>query len=210
MKDNTEVTRESYNKIAPTYAQVSAVMHENLLEIAKKFLTLLEPSSGPNCNILDVGCGPGRDMAWFESHRINVTGVDYTQAMLELARAKVRGRLVQSDMRHMPFETSSVDGIWCNASLLHLPKTDSPAALLEFKRVLKPAGILFLAVQEGEGEHLETREVYGESQRFFARYSVPEMTGLLEAAGFEVLTGYTHETHDRIWIRFLARAEKPS
>jgi ubiquinone/menaquinone biosynthesis C-methylase UbiE len=201
-----EVTRASYEQIAPTYAQVSAIMHENLISFAKQFINLLESSFGPNSNILDVGCGPGRDMAWFEDHGINVTGVDYTQAMLELARTKVRGSLVRSDMRHMPFESQSVDGIWCNASLLHLPKTNSPAALLEFKRVLKPAGILFLAVQEGEGEHLETRAVYGENQRFFARYSVPEMTRMLEVAGFQILEHHPHESRDRIWIRFLARA----
>jgi ubiquinone/menaquinone biosynthesis C-methylase UbiE len=81
MKENTEITRDSYNKIAPTYAQVSATMSENLLEIAKEFLTLLEPGA----HILDVGCGPGRDMAWFESHHVNVTGVDFSSAMLELA-----------------------------------------------------------------------------------------------------------------------------
>ena len=206
MKDNTQITRETYEQVAPIYARISAIMGENLIADAEKFINLLEPSFGPNPNILDVGCGPGRDMAWFESHNIDVTGVDYTQAMLELARTQVRGSLVQADMRKLPFKTHSVDGIWCNASLLHLPKTDSPAALLEFKRILKPAGILFLAVQEGDGEHLETRDVYGENQRFFARYSVPEMTGMLEVAGFEILERFTHETRDRIWIRFLARA----
>jgi ubiquinone/menaquinone biosynthesis C-methylase UbiE len=200
-----EITRESYGQIAPTYAQVSANMSETLLMFAQKFLELLESSFEPNAHILDVGCGPGRDMAWFESNNINVTGVDYTQAMLEIAQAQVRGSLVQADMRQMPFEAGSVDGIWCNASLLHLPKTDSPAALLEFKRVLKPNGVLFLAMQEGEGEHLETREVYGENQRFFARYSVPEMTGLLEVLGFDILEHHPHESRDRIWIRFLAR-----
>jgi ubiquinone/menaquinone biosynthesis C-methylase UbiE len=201
-----EVTRESYGQIAQTYAQVSAVMSEDLIAHAEKFIDLLEPSFGPNSHILDVGCGPGRDMAWFENHNVNVTGVDDTQAMLEIARTKVRGSLVQSDMRKMPFKAHSLDGIWCNASLLHLPKSDSPTALLEFKRILKPNGILFLAVQEGEGENLETREVYGENQRFFARYTTPEMTGLLEVAGFEVLNGHTYQTHDRIWIRFLTRA----
>jgi ubiquinone/menaquinone biosynthesis C-methylase UbiE len=205
-----EITRKSYNQIALTYAQVSATMGENLLEFAKKFLGLLEPSFGQNSNILDVGCGPGRDMAWFESHNINVTGVDFSSSMLEIARTQVHGSLVQADMRKLPLGAQSVDGIWCSASLLHLPKTDSPAALLEFKRVLKPSGVLFLAVQEGEGEHLEMREVYGENQRFFARYSVPEITRMLEAAGFEILDGYTHETHDRIWIRFLARAKTTS
>jgi ubiquinone/menaquinone biosynthesis C-methylase UbiE len=204
MKDNTEITRESYGQIAPTYAQVSADMSETLILLAKKCVDLLESSFGPNANVLDIGCGPGRDMAWFESHNINVTGVDYTQAMLEIARTKVRGSLVQADMRKLPFEAGSVDGIWCNASLLHLPKTDSPTALLEFQRVLKPAGILFLAVQEGEGEHLETREWYGEHQRFFARYSLPEMTGLLEAAGFEILE-YDPSSS---WLRFLARVAK--
>jgi ubiquinone/menaquinone biosynthesis C-methylase UbiE len=198
----TEITRVSYEQIAPTYAQISANMSEVLLASAQKFLESLEP----NAQILDVGCGPGRDMAWFENHNINVTGVDYTQAMLEIAQTKVRGSPVQADMRQMPFEAGSVDGIWCNASLLHLPKTDSPAALLEFKRVLKPDGILFLAVQEGE--HLETREVYGENQHLFARYSMPEMTKMLEVAGFQIFEHDAHESRDRIWIRLLARVEK--
>jgi ubiquinone/menaquinone biosynthesis C-methylase UbiE len=204
MKDNTEITRESYEQIAQTYAQDCTTMGENLLEFAKKFLTLLEPSFGPNANILDVGCGPGQDMAWFENHNINVTGVDYTQAMLEIACTRVHGSLVQADMRDMPFEAGSSDGIWCNSSLLHLPKTDSPTALLEFKRVLKPNGILCLMVQEGQGENLETREWYGEHRRFFARYSLPEMTAMLEAAGFEILEFETNPD----WIRFLARVAK--
>jgi ubiquinone/menaquinone biosynthesis C-methylase UbiE len=197
-----EITRATYEQIAPTYAQVSAVMGENLTAFAEKFIHLLEPDA----QILDVGCGPGRDMAWFESRNMHVTGVDYTQAMLEIARAKVHGSLVKADMRQMPFEAGSIDGIWCSASLLHLPKTDSPAALLEFKRVLKPDGILFLAVQEGE--HLETREVYGENQHLFARYSMPEMTKMLEVAGFQIFEHDAHESRDRIWIRLLARVEK--
>jgi ubiquinone/menaquinone biosynthesis C-methylase UbiE len=204
MKDTTEITRESYGQIAPTYAQVSASMSETLISLAHRFVHLLESSFGPNANILDVGCGPGRDMTWFESQNLNVTGVDFTQAMLEIALTKVRGSLVQSDMRKLPFEAGSSDGIWCNASLLHLPKTDSPTTLLEFKRILKPNGILFLAVQEGEGENLETREWYGEHQRFFARYSLPEMTGLLEVAGFEILECDTSSS----WLRFMARVAK--
>ncbi len=189
-----EITRESYEQMAPTYAQISANMSETLLAFAQKFLGALEP----NAEILDVGCGPGRDIAWFENHNINVTGVDFSSSMLKLAREKVHGALLQADMRNMPFEVHSLDGIWCSASLLHLPKTDSPAALLEFKRVLKPVGILFLSVQEGEGEHLETREIYGENRRFFARYTTPEMTAMLEVAGFQILEDYAHESRDRI------------
>jgi ubiquinone/menaquinone biosynthesis C-methylase UbiE len=203
VKDNTEITRESYEQIAQTYAQDCTTMGENLLEIAEKFVNLLESSFGPKALMLDVGCGPGQDMAWFESHKTNVTGVDYTQAMLEIARTRVHGSLVRADMRQMPFEASRIEGIWCNSSLLHLPKTDSPAALLEFKRVLKPAGILFLAVQEGSGENLETRAWYGEHQRFFARYSLSEMTAMLEAAGFEILEFEINPD----WIRFLARSD---
>jgi SAM-dependent methyltransferase len=192
---NTEITRATYERIALTYAQVSATMSAALLTSASDqtrtfWMLVADP-----------------DVAWFESQNINVIGVDFSGSMLEIARSRVRGSLVQADMRKMPFEAHSMDGIWCNASLLHLPKTDSPAALLEFKRILKPNGILFLAVQEGEGEHLETREVYGENQRFFARYTTSEMTRMLEVAGFDLLENHEHESRDRVWIRFLARVK---
>ena len=83
LKDNSEITRETYEQVALTYAQVSAVMHENLIADARKFINLLESSFGPNSKILNVGCGPGRDMVWFDNHNINVTGGYYTRAMLE-------------------------------------------------------------------------------------------------------------------------------
>jgi ubiquinone/menaquinone biosynthesis C-methylase UbiE len=206
VKDTTEITRETYERIAPTYAQVSAIMSENLIAFANEFIELLEASFETGAHVLDVGCGPGRDMAWFEDQGITVIGVDYSQAMIEIAREKVRGALVRADMRHLPFEAGHMDGIWSNASLLHLPKVDARDALYEFKRVLKPGGILHLTVQEGEGEHLETRDVYGETERFFARYSSSEMIGMLEAAGFQTIEHREHPTPTQSWLRFLARA----
>ena len=206
METISDRTRATYDRIAADYARANAEMPPAFVEMGRTFLALLPPGA----RVLDLGCGAGRDMAWLEARGTQVTGVDLSPEMLAQARPRVRGALLEMDMRRLSFPDAHFGGIWCMASLLHLPKADAHLALHEMRRVLAPGGVLALSIQEGEGEGWETGAYGHPVERFFARYSPEEAEEMLERAGFEILEkGRSEPTARRAdrkgWLRYLAR-----
>jgi ubiquinone/menaquinone biosynthesis C-methylase UbiE len=198
------ITQATYDKIAPAFAKTNAEMPENLLRDAQKFIETL-PKNGP---CLDLGCGAGRDTAWFEQQGLNILSADLSIGMLNETRKITSRPLAQMDMRHLGFAANSFAGVWCNAALLHLPKAEAPQALQEMQRILCPDGILSIAVQAGTGEQLEENPYEsGKGERFFARYQMDEMTQMLAAQGFTILAAEKTFSHKE-WLRFLA--QKPA
>lgn len=182
MEDVVEGTRAAYEQIAKTYAEVnSGDVPDSLLRLARELVHHV----GHDANIIDVGCGTGRDMAWFEGQGMRVTGVDFSPAMLAQARGLTAGPLLRMDLRRLAYRDASFGGAWCAASLLHLPKREAPGALHGIRRVLMPRGILVLSVKEGDGEAWAEGYVEG-VMRFFAYYRQAEMASVLADAGFAV------------------------
>ncbi len=192
--------RQAYDRIAPYYAARNSEMRGELLHLGMQFLELL----GRPARVLDLGCGAGRDMAWLEDQDASVVGADLSAGMLSHARQLVRGPLVQADMLMLPFPPSHFNGVWCMASLLHLPKAKAPSALAEIKRVLIPGGVLSLGLHEGEGETWEVNPYHGPAERFFSRYQLHEVEEMLNHTGFQVLLKEANTAGPRNWLRFLA------
>ena len=167
----------AYDSWAETFAKRTSKMPSELAALGDR---LLGRYSVPP-RILDAGCGPGRDMAWFEARGATVVGIDVSSRMLELARTRCAGELLLMNMRELRLPDRSFDVVWSIASLLHLPKAGAVGALAEFRRVVKADGVVTVAVKRGVGERWEQM---GEApRRLFARYEPDELRGLLAAAG---------------------------
>jgi ubiquinone/menaquinone biosynthesis C-methylase UbiE len=199
----TEATRASYDQIAARYAKVNAAMPPELADAAARFLELI----GREALVLDLGCGAGRDVAWLAARGAQVVGCDISQGMLAQARAVACSPLQQMDMRRLGYPSDRFKGIWCCASLLHLPKNEALLALSEVRRVLVPGGVLFLSVQEGTGEGWE-RCSYAPVERWFARCSQHDMVDLMTQSGLSVIETWATEGRLHPWLQFLARATK--
>jgi len=132
--------------------------------------------------ILDAGCGAGRDCSLFERDGFSPVGLDLSRGLLRSARLVTRAPLVLGDIRCLPFGDHSFGGVWCCAVLLHLGMADALRALKEMHRVLVRSGRLFVTVRFGQGD--EWREEVTSSRRWFHLYSVNEIAGLTEEAGF--------------------------
>jgi ubiquinone/menaquinone biosynthesis C-methylase UbiE len=194
--------RAAYDEIAPAWTERAAAtaFPASFTELAAQFMAM----AGPGAPVLDLGCGPGLHAAWLMQHGLQVMGVDLSSAMLAQAAPKVREKLVQGDMCNLPFGDGAFGGVWCVASLLHLPKTESPVALSEVRRILHPGGALLLSIAEGDGEAWEIGPASLPVERYFAFYQRTEADGLLAAAGFAVQQCGHSTSPGRRWINLLA------
>ena len=202
MSDVAARVQDAYDRLASVFAKSNhAAMPKDLERLAQALLA----RCGPEASIVDVGCGTGRDIAWFEQRRFRGTGVDRSASMLAYARRAVRGSLVSADARALAFADESFDAAWCCASLLHLPRTDPPQALREIRRVLKADAPFVLSMQEGQGDAWEPG--YGtDIERYFVRYGSAELEHMLAAAGFSVVEMVRTVQPLRTWLAYLSVA----
>lgn len=200
--DEIEKTSQTYAQIAAEYAQARQHRHMLARHVAR-FAALVPPGG----LVWDVGCGPGFDTAVLRQNNLHAFGLDYSHPMI-LAGRERQGRqniFIQADMRHLPV-CACAAGLWVCASLLHLPRSDAPAALQEFYRVLQPGGILYLSVKMGEGEQW-TESAYGRAlPRFFTYWQPTELDKLLTDTAFKIIDGWIHHTAQTPWlVRFAAK-----
>ena len=93
--------------------------------------------------VLEVGCGLGTDGAQFAKAGADYTGVDLTDAAVELARQRfavsgLKGRFQTADAENLAFENESFDLVYSHGVLHHTP--DTARAVDEIWRVLRPGG----------------------------------------------------------------------
>lgn len=110
----------------------------------------------PGGHILDAGCGSGRDAKAFAEQGFRVTAFDASTALAQLASDHC-GFAVQVRTFDEVDEVEAYDGIWCCASLLHVPAAEVPRAISALWTALKPGGALYVSFKNGEG----TREKEG-------------------------------------------------
>jgi superfamily II DNA or RNA helicase/SAM-dependent methyltransferase len=118
-----------------------------MFELHNRFLAHV-PAVG---QVLDAGCGSGRDSKAFLRRGYQVTTFDASPKLAELA-SKHLGHPVAVRTFAEVVEKACYDGIWACASLLHLPQADIPDALVRLWGALKPGGAFYLSFKLGAGE----------------------------------------------------------
>ncbi len=199
-------TKESYNQSAAAYAEKTAsFFHQKEMEC----FTSTFPPGG---KILDLGCGAGRDAKRFSEMGFSVIGIDFSEELLSYAKETAPQAVFQlQDLEDLSnFDPGSFDGVWANASLLHLEKARLPGVLSQIHAALKEGGSFFLSLKQGTGEGIILDDRYGGIPKFFAYYQPEEIASLLQNAGFaldsigaESSSSGPYQTHP--FIQVLAR-----
>jgi SAM-dependent methyltransferase len=139
---------------------------------------------GPPFEILDLGCGPGRDLRTFAALGHRATGLDGAARFAAMARDWSGCEVWQQDFLRLDLPAARFDGVFANASLQHVPSRELPRVLGELRRALKVGGILFSSIPHGSDEAGWNRGRYG----VYHRPATWHAYGL--AAGFVAITCY--------------------
>jgi SAM-dependent methyltransferase len=138
--------------------------------------------------VLDLGCGPGRDVAHFHALGHVAVGLDAAASFVEMARAATGCEILHQSFLSLSLPAAHFDGIYANASLFTVPAQELPRVLVELRRALKPRGVLF-----SSNPHGDDNEGYS-GQRYGSYHSLEAWRRYLNAAGFTELSHYYRPT----------------
>lgn len=188
-----------YNQNADAF--VKGTQNADMSEQYRFFLKHLSP----NCRILDLGCGSGRDSAYFSSLSLEVTAVDGSEELCKRVKENYGINALCIKFEDMSF-AAEFDAIWACASLLHVKKADMPNVMDKVSAALKPGGILYASFKYGSDERVS-------NGRFFNDYTENDIDALLTPKNQLALLEYwiTEDVRpDRSgerWLNFIAKRD---
>jgi cyclopropane fatty-acyl-phospholipid synthase-like methyltransferase len=117
----------------------------------------------PGGKLLDLGCGSGRDSAYFSSLGFDVTAIDGSEELCKRVKTLYGINAHCVKFEDLSFD-SEFDAVWACASLLHVSKADMPSILRKVSKALKLDGILYASFKYGNTERIN-------GGRFFNDYT---------------------------------------
>lgn len=176
-----DLTWKSYESSAFDYTKNVEDLHPH--KEAERFLSLI-PSGG---TIIDIGCGSGRDASKFSERGFQVTGIDFSPTMIEIAKSKApKATFKIIDMQSLKLR-DTFDAAWANASLLHIPKIHLPKVLGNICSILNDNGLFYIKMKQGGHEGIEIDTRYDNLPKFYSYFEENELKQLLIEAGFDLL-----------------------
>lgn len=190
---NINRTLSWYNKNAFEY--VASTKDSLVHDALREFLQRVKKDG----LILDFGCGSGRDSRYFLDLGYSVVSTDGSPFMAREAK-----RVFDIDVRVSSFlslkEEEAYDGVWAQASILHLREDELKEVLVLIERALKDGGIFYSSFRKGikDGE---------EGERYYTNMTLERYKSLLPSGlvlvkaweGRDVRKGV-----DKTWISFIA------
>ena len=144
----SDITIGHYDRMAEPY-RIGTRDHD----VSQNTAALLEAiESEPPYAILDLGCGPGRDLHYFKSLGHEAVGLEGSKELVEMARRYSGCEVLHQDFMALELPESRFDGVFANASLFHVPSQELPRVLRELHACLKPGGVLFSSNPRGNNE----------------------------------------------------------
>lgn len=182
-KDLIKSTKDFYNTNATEYYK-KTIRAENMSNI-ELFLSNIE-SKGL---ILDLGCGSGRDSLIFKEKGFMVYPIDYSDGLASISEKENGLKVYLRDFTKMKnFGDGIWNGIWANASLLHIPKEELIKILPKLYEGLVPGGYLYFSLKPSYRFGYEESMV---QERFFAKYSEEGIRRILSELNISI---------DKIWV----------
>ncbi|MBH2019798.1 MAG: methyltransferase domain-containing protein [Burkholderiales bacterium] len=154
-------------------------------DVSQNIAALLDAiEAAPPLELLDFGCGPGRDLKTFKELGHRPTGLEGSARLAAMARSYSGCTVLEQNFLALDLPEARFDGVFANAVLFHVPSQALPGVLRQLHATLKPGGVLFSSNPRGNNQEGWNGERYG------AFHDWPAWRDYLLAAGFVELTHY--------------------
>lgn len=186
-----------YNKYANLYFESTVEL--DMGDMLDKFIAFL-PEGG---EVLDLGCGSGRDSLYLIERGFGVTAVDGSRELCELASIHIGQDVLQMQFSELDFD-EVFDGIWACASLLHTTPDEFEEIFGKVIKCLKPGGVLYMSFKHGEFSGFR-------NGRYFNDFKSKEMKDIIsrlpELNLLEIWksTDVRNENGDEVWLNVLVK-----
>ena len=140
--DGKDRWRQYWDKHSKSYDKQMGFFDRHLFGDSRSWIC-----SRATGDTLEVGIGTGLNLPFY-GEQVSLTGIDFSAAMLAIARQRAahlgrQAELREADALALPFPDASFDTVVCTFSLCAIP--DDRRAVAEMTRVLRPRGLLLLA-----------------------------------------------------------------
>lgn len=186
-----------YNRYAAAYYEQTVGL--DMSEVMQPFVNMLPEDA----EVLDLGCGSGRDSLALNEFGFYVTPMDGSSELCKLAEIYLDQEVLHLTFEEMDFE-DVFDGIWACASFVHVEPKAMPGLLKKVFTSLKAEGVLYFSVYEGDRDG-----IFG--GRYFKDYTKQEIRELLEAfSNIELVDIWrtedvNREKEGRRWLNVLVK-----
>ena len=138
--------------------------------------------------VADVGCGPGYVTSYLHEAGVDAFGVDLSPEMIAIARRDYPGlRFEVGTMTDLDLADDSVVGIVAFWSVIHVPDHAVPGVFEQFRRVLRPQGLLLVGFHVGDQTRHTSEGYTGRPINIDSYHRRPsKMAGWLRGAGFTI------------------------
>jgi SAM-dependent methyltransferase len=182
-------TRSSYDTDASGYAEKVRGLLEGkpyLRASLTLFADLVHRAGGGP--VADVGCGPGYVTGYLHDVGVEAVGIDLSSEMVAIARRDYpSSRFEVGTMTDLDLADASVAGIVAFWSVIHVPDHAIPGVFEEFRRVLRPQGLLLVGFHVGDETRHRSEGYTGRPVNVDSHHRRPEtMTRWLREAGFRI------------------------
>ncbi len=179
--DDKSTVRDGYNSIAAKYLPTRSEDSEDV-----QLLQELVERLPKGAKVLDAGCGAGIPVTRYLIQFFDVTGVDFSNEQIRMARQLVpEAHFLCQDITQLTFADNSFDAICSYYAIIHVPRREHQDLLQNFHRMLKPSGLVLLCLGADDLEK-DIQDYHG-ARMYWSHYDAETNLILIKEGGFDII-----------------------
>ncbi|MFA5934836.1 MAG: class I SAM-dependent methyltransferase [Candidatus Paceibacterota bacterium] len=190
-----EETTKTYNlgaeKLSKKFNQIG--LRSEDIDRAFSFL------NDKNLNVMEIGCGNGRDAKHILTYTKNYIGIDISREMIKLSKKYLpKANFIIGDIEKINIPRG-LDVVFAFASLLHLNYESFEKILNKFHKKINKDGIIYISLKYNKTYKEKIKEdEFG--RRFFYFYSIKNLQELASKTGYKIIYKSRQNIRNNNWV----------